>query len=108
MKQTSRQTRENSQWIFLYLVEIVTSTVTRVLSTSGPSVDYLSESGRFSIMRPLYLINHYIMSHIRLFLFRKGIIECFSAILVFLKLTQSQYYQCIMHSSKDNFGGLYS
>jgi hypothetical protein len=45
----------------------------------------------------------YIMAHIRLFVFRKGIVECFSAVLVFLKLKQSQYYQCIMHASKDAF-----
>jgi hypothetical protein len=50
----------------------------------------------------------YVMSHIRLFVFRKGIIEYFSAILVFLKLTQSEYWQCIMHASKDTFLGLYS
>jgi hypothetical protein len=50
----------------------------------------------------------YVMSHIRLFLFRKGIKECFSAIIVFLKLEKSQYCQCIMHASKDAFRGLYS
>jgi hypothetical protein len=33
----------------------------------------------------------YIMANIRLFLFIKGIIECFSEILVFLKLKKSQY-----------------
>jgi hypothetical protein len=50
----------------------------------------------------------YIMANIRLFVFRKGIIECFSAILVFFKLKQSQYCQCIIHASKDAFRGLYS
>jgi hypothetical protein len=50
----------------------------------------------------------YNMDNICLFVFRKGIIECFSEILVFLKLKQSQYCQCIMHASKDAFQGLYS
>jgi hypothetical protein len=50
----------------------------------------------------------YIMAHIRLFVFTKGIIEYFSAMLVFLKLTKSQYCQCIMHASKDAFRGIYS
>jgi hypothetical protein len=40
-----------------YLVEIVTTTVTRVVSTQGPSTDYLSDSGQFSIMRPYILYN---------------------------------------------------
>jgi hypothetical protein len=54
--------------------------------------------------------HQYSMAHIRLFVFRKGIIECFIAILpvVFLKLSQSQYCQRIMHASKDAFRGLYS
>jgi hypothetical protein len=43
----------------------------------------------------------YIMAPIRLFLFRKGIIEYFGAILVFLKLKKSQHCQCKMHASKD-------
>jgi hypothetical protein len=76
-----------------YLVEIVRTSVTRVLSILGPSVDYLSEPGQLSIMRP-YMPNkqgyQYIMANKRLFLFIKGIIECFSAILVCLKLKQSQ------------------
>jgi hypothetical protein len=50
----------------------------------------------------------YSMANIRLFVFRKGIIECFTEILVFLKLKQSQYCQCIMHASEDDFGWLYS
>jgi hypothetical protein len=50
----------------------------------------------------------YIMATIHLFVFRKGIMERFSAILVFLKLKQSQYCQCIIRASKDAFGGLYS
>jgi hypothetical protein len=50
----------------------------------------------------------YIMAHIRLFLFRKNIIECFSEIIAFLKLTQSQYCQCIKHASNDAFRGLCS
>jgi hypothetical protein len=94
-----------------YLVEIVTTTLTRVLSTQGPRADYLSESGRFSIMRP-YMPNkqgyQYIMANIHLCVLRKDIIECFSAILVFLKLKQSKYCQCIMHASKDALRGLYS
>jgi hypothetical protein len=53
-------------------------------------------------------VYQYIMAHIRLFVFRKGIIESFSAILVFLKLKQSQNGQCIIHASKDAFRGLYS
>jgi hypothetical protein len=48
----------------------------------------------------------YIMAHICLFVFIKGTIECFIAILVFLKLKQSQYCQRIMHASKDAFRGL--
>jgi hypothetical protein len=94
-----------------YLVEIVTTTATRVISTQGPSADYLSESGQFSIIRS-FMPNkegyQYIMANICLFVFRNGIIECFSAILVFLKLKQSQYCQCIMHAFKDSFRGLYS
>jgi hypothetical protein len=50
----------------------------------------------------------YSMAHIPLCVFQKGIIECFSAILVFLKLKQSQCCQCIMHASKDAFRGLMS
>jgi hypothetical protein len=50
----------------------------------------------------------YIMAHICLFMFIKGIIEYFIAILVFLKLKESQHCQCIMHASKDAFQGLYS
>jgi hypothetical protein len=82
-----------------------------VISTQGPSADYLSESGQFSIIRP-YVLNkegyQYITANIRLFVFRNVMIDCFSAILVFLKLKQSQYCQCIMHASKDSFRGLYS
>jgi hypothetical protein len=43
----------------------------------------------------------YIMASKHLFVFRTGIIEYFSEILVCIKLKQSQYYQCIMHASKD-------
>jgi hypothetical protein len=50
----------------------------------------------------------HIMANKRLFVFRKGIIDYFSAILVRLKLKQSQYCQFIMHASKDAFRGLYS
>jgi hypothetical protein len=50
----------------------------------------------------------YIMANKCQFVFIKGIIECSSAILVCLKLTQSQYCQCIMHASKDASRGLYS
>jgi hypothetical protein len=50
----------------------------------------------------------YVMANVRLFVFRKGIKECLSAILVCLELIQSQYCQCIMHASKDAFRGLYS
>jgi hypothetical protein len=50
----------------------------------------------------------YIMAHIRLFVFIKGIIDYFSVILVFLNLEKSQYCQCIMHAPKDAFRGLYS
>jgi hypothetical protein len=35
----------------------------------------------------------YVMAHIRLFVFIKGIIEDFSAMLVFLKLKKSQYFR---------------
>jgi hypothetical protein len=70
-----------------HLVEIVTITVTRVLIILGLSVDYLSEPGRFSIMRPYMPTKQgyqYIMANNRLFVFRKGIIEFFRAILVCL------------------------
>jgi hypothetical protein len=50
----------------------------------------------------------YVMAKVRLFVFRKGIIECFSAILVCLQLIQSQYCKCIVHASKYSFRGLYS
>jgi hypothetical protein len=43
----------------------------------------------------------YIMAHMRLFLLRKGIIECFSAVIVFLKVKKSQYCQYTMHANKD-------
>jgi hypothetical protein len=39
------------------------------------------------------------MVHIRLVVFRKGIIKYFSAILVFLKLEKYQHCQCIMQAS---------
>jgi hypothetical protein len=50
----------------------------------------------------------YIMARIHLFVFIKGIIEYFSAMLVILKLKKSQYCECIMHASRDAFQGLYS
>jgi hypothetical protein len=50
----------------------------------------------------------YIMAHIHLYVFRKVIVECFSAIPVFLRLKQSRYCQCIMHASKYASRGFYS
>jgi hypothetical protein len=50
----------------------------------------------------------YSMAHTRLFVFVKGIIDYFSAMLVLLKLEKSQYCQWIMHASKDAFRGIYS
>jgi hypothetical protein len=50
----------------------------------------------------------YMMPHIRLFVFRKGMLGFLSAIILFLKLKFFQYCHCIMHAFKYAFRGIYS